>query len=132
MGDEFYCSIKLVSGEEIFALISVDENDGDPIIILQNPVMIEMIESPVGIFVKINPWMKIPDDDLYMIKLDKVITMTEIKDKQTIQMYNRYLRDSNGKDDDSSDETGKVSISNKMGYITSVEEARKRLENLFK
>jgi hypothetical protein len=132
MGDEFYCSIKLVSGEEIFALISVDENDGDPIIILQNPVIIEVIESPMGIFIKINPWMKIPDDDLYIIKLDKVITMTEIKDKQTIKMYNRYLRDSNGNTNNSEDETGKVIISDKMGYLSSVEDARKRLEDLFK
>jgi hypothetical protein len=132
MGDEFYCSIKLVSGEEIFALISVDENDGDPIIILQNPVIIEVIESPMGIFIKINPWMKIPDDDLYIIKLDKVITMTEIKDKQTIKMYNRYLRDSNGDTNNSEDETGKVIISDKMGYLSSVEDARKRLEDLFK
>ena len=29
MGDEFYSSIKLVSGEEIFSLVSIDENDGE-------------------------------------------------------------------------------------------------------
>ena len=28
MEEEFYSIIKLVSGEEIFALVSVDENDG--------------------------------------------------------------------------------------------------------
>ena len=37
MGDEFYCILKLVSGEEILSLIMIDENNGDPIIILQNP-----------------------------------------------------------------------------------------------
>ena len=35
MGEEFYAAIKLVTGEEIFSLVSVDENGGDPIIILQ-------------------------------------------------------------------------------------------------
>ena len=34
MGDEFHAVLKLVTGEEIFALVSVDENDGDPIICL--------------------------------------------------------------------------------------------------
>ena len=43
MGDEFYAVLKLVTGEEIFALVSVDENDGDPIIMLSNPVVMKML-----------------------------------------------------------------------------------------
>ena len=39
MGEEFHSIIKLITGEEIFSLVSVDENDGDPIIMLQNPVI---------------------------------------------------------------------------------------------
>ena len=35
MGDEFYAIIKLVSGEEVLSLVSVDENDGDPLIVIQ-------------------------------------------------------------------------------------------------
>lgn len=128
MADEFYCSIKLVSGEEVFSLISVDDNDGDPIIIMQNPVMIEMIEAPMGVMIKVIPWMKIPNDDLYFIKLDKVITMTEIKDQQTIALYNRYLNED--KEEEELGEDGRVKISNQMGYISSVEEARRRLEKL--
>ena len=42
MGDEFHAVLKLVTGEEIFALVSVDENDGDPIIMLSNPVIMKM------------------------------------------------------------------------------------------
>ena len=48
MGEEFYAAIKLVTGEEIFSLISVDENDGDPIIILQNPVVMKPTQGPGG------------------------------------------------------------------------------------
>ncbi len=129
MGDEFYCSIKLVSGEEIFSLIMIDENDGDPIIILQNPIVIDIFESQLGSVIKVNPWMKIPKDDIYMIKLDKVITMTEVTDPSTIQIYNRYNNEIN---DDTIDEDGKVTLSNQMGYISSVEEARKSLEKLIK
>ena len=84
MGEEFYSSIKLVSGEEIFALISVDENDGDPIIVLQNPVVIKIITRHSGQLVKIKPWIELPNDDFFAIKLDKIITMTEVNDELTI------------------------------------------------
>ncbi len=129
MGEEFYCSIKLISGEEIFSLVSVDENDGDPIILLQNPIIINVIETPMGSMIKVDPWMKVPKDDLYIIKLDKVITMTEVTDHSVIEIYQRYNNDLN---DEENDGTGKVKISNQMGYISSVEDARQWLENLIK
>ena len=34
MGEEFHAVLKLITGEEIFSLVSVDENDGDSIIML--------------------------------------------------------------------------------------------------
>ena len=129
MGEEFYCAIKLVSGEEIFSLVMIDENNEDPIIILQNPIIINTFNTPMGSFIKVNPWMKIPKDEIYMIKLDKVITMTEITDPITIQIYDRYNNYSN---DDTIDNEGKVKLSTQMGYISSVEEARKNLEKIIK
>jgi len=84
MGEEFYASIKLVSGEEIFALISVDENEGDTILILQNPVIMKVLDSPHGTYVKVKPWMDIATDDIFIVKLDKVITMSEINDKKLL------------------------------------------------
>jgi hypothetical protein len=130
MGEEFYCVLKLVTGEEIFSLIMVDENDGDPIIILQNPVIMKMFYNHTGSHVKIKPWMEIPDDDIFLIKLDKVVTMTEVKDNIMIGFYEQYLKDDG--EEYVATKDGQVKISNKMGYISSVEDARKRLENLFK
>ena len=128
MGEEFYCSLKLVSGEEIFSLICVDENDGDPIIVLQNPVIMKIQQSISGMVIKIKPWMEIPDDDFYFIKLDKIITMTEISDEMTIGFYQKYL---SNEGITSIEDDGKVKITNKMGYISSVEDARKNLEKIF-
>jgi hypothetical protein len=129
MNEDFYCSLKLVSGEEIFSLICVDENDGDPIIVLQNPVTMKVQQSQSGLIIKIKPWMEIPDDDFYFIKLDKVITMTEINDPITIEFYNKYLNDEPNSPISSD---GKVNITDKMGYISTVEDARKNLEKIFK
>ena len=130
MGEEFYCVLKLVSGEEILSLICVDENDGDPIIVLQNPVVVKVYSGPTGSQVKIKPWMELPNDDFFMIKLDKIITMTETTDKKLIHLYHHYLSD-----DDSIElykSSGEVKVSNEMGYVSSVEDARKKLEELYK
>jgi hypothetical protein len=128
MGEEFYCILKLVSGEEIFSLMSIDENDGDPIIILQNPVIMKSHHNNNGSYVKIKPWVELSSDDLFFIKLDKVITMTETNDDKIIKIYEHYLKSD-------SIETykpgGKVPLSTEMGYVSSVEEARKKLENLY-
>ena len=131
MEDEFHAAIKLVSGEEIFALMSIDENDGDPILLLQNPVIMKVLESPHGVYVKVKPWMDIPTDDLYVLKLDKIITMREVNDKKVIGFYEKYLEEDD-EDDGGFVEPGKVKISGKMGYVSSVDEARKRLERIFK
>ena len=128
MGEEFHAVIKLVTGEEIFALVSVDENDGDPILLLMNPVIMKVMRNHVGQYVKVKPWMEIPTDELYVIKYDKIITMTEVKEEQTIKFYNRYLNE----DDVDFDDDGRTKISDKMGYISTVDDAREMLENLYK
>ena len=130
MGDDFYCILKLVSGEELLSIVSVDDNDGDPIVVMQNPVILELIDTKEKSYVKVRPWMELPNDDFFMIKLDKIITMTETTDRNLIDVYTKYLND-----DGSIDvykPSGEVKLSNDMGYISSVEDARKKLEELYK
>ena len=127
MGDAFHAVLKLVTGEEIFALVSVDENDGDPIIMLSNPVVMKMLYNGAGQYVKVRPWLELPTEDLFLMKYDKIVTMSEISDKQMIKFYNRYLNE----DDVDIELDGKVSLNPKMGFITTVEDARKSLENIF-
>jgi hypothetical protein len=130
MGEEFYCILKLVSGEEIFSSVMVDENEGDPIVILQNPVIMKAFQNQNGMYLKVKPWIEMSTDDLFMIKLDKIITMTESKDKHLISAYEGYLQ--NNDSVEIYHPEGRVKPSQKMGYISSVEEARKSLEKIFK
>ena len=127
MGEEFHAVIKLVTGEEIFSLVCVNENDGDPILLLMNPVIMKVMRNHVGEYVKVRPWMEISTDDFYVIKYDKIITMTEVKEGKMIEFYNKYLNE----DDFDWEEDGRTKISDKMGYISSVEDARKTLEKLY-
>ena len=93
-----------------------------------NPVIMKVMRNHVGQYVKVKPWMEIPSDDMYVIKYDKIITMTEVNEEQIITFYNRYLND----EDVDFDEDGKTKISDKMGYVSSVKDARKMLEKIFK
>ena len=129
MQEEFYSIIKLVSGEEVLSLISIDDNDGDPLVILQNPIIMKMIESPQGLYIKVKSWMELSSDDFFIIRPDKIITMTETKDKNLIEVYNNYIEDNDSIEVHTP--SGKVKPSSKMGYVSSVEEARESLENLY-
>jgi hypothetical protein len=131
MGEEFYAIIKLISGEEIISLVSVDENDGDPLIVLQNPLTMKMTHSSVGSFIKVKPWMELAEDDIFIIKLDRIITMTETKNKKVIEVYDSYINDEED-DIDLYKPSGQVKVSDKMGYVSSVEKARETLEKIYK
>ena len=129
MEEEFYSIIKLVSGEEIFALVSVDENDENPILVLQNPVVISTVNTPGGSMIKVKPWLNLTEESMFMIRLDKVITMIESKDQKLIDVYNNYNDDT---DEENVSLDGSVIPTSKMGYLSSVKDARKDLEDLFK
>jgi len=129
MEDEFYAIIKLVSGEEIFSLILVDNfQDENTVIALQKPVVMWSNTTPNGTFIKVKPWMELTDEDIFMIHLDKVITMTESKDKKLINLYNHYINE----DINLLKESGIIKPDYEMGYISTVDEARKKLEKVFK
>jgi hypothetical protein len=131
MGDEFYCVIKLVSGEEIFSLVCVDDNDDNPIIIMENPVIIKTIQNSNGFYIKVKPWIEYSSDNIFIVKMDKIITMTESYDEKLIGLYKNYLSES----DDGIEvykPGGEVELSSEMGYVSSVEESRIKLENQFK
>ena len=127
MSDEFYGVIKLVTGEEIFALCSVDENNGTPMVLVQSPVTMKVLSNGTGQYVKVKPWLELATEDIYLINYERIITMSEVKDKKMIEFYDRYLEE----DDVDVEIDGKVSINEKMGYLSTVSEARKMLEKLY-
>ena len=138
MGDEFYAIIKLVSGEEVLSLISIDENDGDPLVVMQNPITMKLLHSRNGMHVKVKSWMELASDDFFIVRPDKILTMTETHDKRMIEIYTNYIEDEDDMDiyspQSSSNEksSSEITPSRKMGYLSTVEEARKSLENIFK
>jgi hypothetical protein len=127
MEEDFYAVIKLVSGEEIFSIVCPSEEEGRTMLILNNPVVIEVVVmKQIGMQgYKIDPWLKFADDDTFLLDMDKILTISEVRDEETIEMYHKFLRQRDKKN-------SKNSLTPEMGYLSSVSEARKRFEKLYR
>jgi hypothetical protein len=125
--DEFYASLKLTSGEEILALVMVDNSGVPEDIVVSNPVVCEEIRSsgtniPMGY--KFEPWMKLTDDDTFVISLKKVITISQINSTELIDTYKDLV--------EHGFKATNPDLTKDMGYINSVSKARDILEKLYK
>ena len=127
MNEEFYATIKLISGEEIFAQVTPCEEEDRTLLILDTPVIFESITiKHMGVSaMKVEPWISMGDDSMILIDMNKVITINEVKDEQILCIYNKYLRD---KDRDSN----QTKVNENMGFLASIAEARVSLEKLYK
>jgi hypothetical protein len=126
--DDFYATIKLKTGEEIFAKVAASEEEDRTILIITNPITVNEIKSRQGILgYKIEPWLKTTTEDMFILNLNDVLTMSESSDIEMIMMYQNYVRQSN------KNETSNHSkINRRMGYIANVNDAKEILEKLYK
>ena len=125
--DDFYATLKLVSGEEIFAKVAASEEDNRTMLILHHPITIAEIRGRGGIVgYKVEPWLKTTKEDMFIMNMDKVLTLSESHDMEMIMMYQNFLRDSNR------DQQNHSKINRRMGYISNVNDARENLEKIFK
>ena len=122
--DDFYCTIKLKCGDEIFCKVAATEEEDRTLLLLSNPITVEeiVVRGTVTGY-KVEPWLKTTEEDLIIINMDDVLTMTENSNMDMIVYYHDYLRKNN--------KENKSSLSKEMGYISSVKEAKKSLERLY-
>jgi hypothetical protein len=125
--DDFYATLKLKSGEEIFAKVAPSEEDDRTLLLVSNPIIISEIKTRLGVVgYKFEPWLKTTTEDLFIINLDDVMTMSESNDIEIISMYQSYIR-SNKKLNNN-----EYKINRRMGYISNVTDAKEILEKIFK
>ena len=125
MEDDFYATIKLKCGEEIFCRTSATVEEDRTLLLLSNPITIEeiVVRGTVTGY-KVEPWLKTTEEDLLIINMNDVLTMTENNNIDMIMYYEDYLRKNN--------KNNKSDLSREMGYISSVKDAKKTLEKLYK
>ena len=118
---EFLAAIKLVSGEEILSMVpSVHDENGDYLIV-ENPIEVEEVMLPnkqAG--AKVQPWMKFSREEQFVIPKDKIITIVEVTEEVAV-FYHMSLRKLNTD-----------FITDAKGRISTVDEARIKLDKIFK
>ena len=128
MEDDFYASLKLISGEEIFARIAACEEENRTLLLLHHPVLVSQVKLPGGSITtgyKVEPWLKTSKDDLFVVNLEDVLTLNESNDLETIAMHEAF-----SKQQDHLYRPEKK-LNRKMGYISTIKEAKKSLEQLY-
>ena len=125
--EEFVATVKLVSGEEILTKVIIDYSSKEEQIIIDNPVICQEVRShganvPLGY--KFEPWIKMSDEEIYIIDLDKIITLSEIKDDLVIKTYNNII--------EGGFKRQHPDLDRQMGYVNSVDKARQMIEKLYK
>ena len=125
--DDFYATIKLKSGEEVFARVAASEEEDRTILIVHTPVTVIEIKSKNGLVgYKVEPWLKTTRDDMFLIDMNNVITLSESSDMEMIVMYQHFLRDAQR------ELHHQHKLNRRMGYISNVKDAKEVLEKIFK
>ena len=126
MEEDFYATVKFKSGEEVFSKVAASEEEDRTMLILSNQITVNEIKSRSGsVGYKIEPWLKTTSEDMFIVKLDDVLTMSESSDIEMIMMYQDYVRSSHKNSNESN-------LNRKMGYLGTVNDTKELLEKIFK
>jgi len=124
--DDFYATLILKSGEEIFAKVAASDEENRVMLIVHHPITINEIKSKGNLVgYKVEPWLKTSKDDLFVVNLEDVLTLNESNDMETIAMHESFSK----QQDHIYNPERK--LNRKMGYISTISEAKKSLEKLF-
>ena len=125
--DDFYATIKLKSGEEVFARVAASEEEDRTMLIVHTPVTVSEIKNKSGLVgYKVEPWLKTTRDDMFLIDMNNVITLSESTDMEMIIMYQHFLKDAQRQPHQ------QHKLNRRMGYISNVKDAKENLEKIFK
>ena len=127
MEEDFYATVKLKSGEEIFAKVSYSEEADRTFLVLSTPIVIDKIKNRAGMQgFRVEPWLKTSKEEIFVINLDDVLTLSESDDLETISMHETFSK----QHEQYYNQERK--LNRKMGYISTISEAKESLEKLFK
>ena len=126
--DDFYCTVKLKSGEEIFARVAASEEEDTTMLLVSHPIIVNEIKGRMGVVgYKIEPWLKTTTDDMFVVNLEDVLTMSESTDIEMIMMYQDYIRSS----ESDKNSTNQSSLDRKMGRLGNVNDVKEILEKIY-
>ena len=124
MEDDFYATVKLKCGDEIFAKICASDEGDRTLLLVSNPIVVEEVKARGHLTgFKFEPWLKTSNEDLFIINLDDVLTLSESENMEMIMFYQDYIKKMN--------KSNLTKLNKKMGYVSTVNDAKELLENLY-
>jgi hypothetical protein len=125
--EDFYATLKLKTGEEIFAKVAATEEDDRTFLLVSNPIIVSELKGRMGVMgYKLEPWLKTTTEDMFILNMDDILTMSESSDIEMITLYQSYIKQSEKL------KTKQTKLNRSMGYISNVNDAKEILEKLFK
>ena len=130
MEEEFYATLKLVSGEEVVAKVCYLPDEDK--IMLDRPLMVENAKQKKGQLevtgFALKEWINATFDTMFIINKDHVLTMTEIEN-EIVDFYEKTInRIESGKS-----LAGKGDkLPRRAGYLGSIKQVKKALEDIYK
>ena len=125
MEEEFYATLKLTSNEELLAKVCyLTEED---CLLVEKPLLVTRSnQKRNGRLVEgfsLSDWVMSSYEELYVIKMEQVVTLSEL-DEKILVFYENHLNDS-------LDDSTRNKLSKEMGYLGTVSDQKKKLEDLF-
>lgn len=129
MEEEFYATLKLVSGEEIVSKVCYLPDEDK--ILLDKPLQVEQAKQKKGQLevtgFTFKEWVSATFEDMFIIRRDHVLTMIEI-DETIQEFYEKTVR----RLESGRQLTGKGNkLPRASGYLGSIQETKKSLEDIF-
>ena len=129
MDEEFFATIKLITGEELVSKVCYlgDEDK----VLLENPLQVDPAKQRKGQLeisgFSFREWVSATFDNMFIINRDHIITVSEVEGP-IVDFYQKTLqRIENGKS--LNNRGGKLPRGS--GYLGSVKDAKKSLEDIF-
>ena len=140
--EDFYGVIKLTNGEEILAKTVLTEDNGETLIFISSPVLIQHVMKDLADGKTMRAmgfanWMQMSDEEFFILREKDIITIASMS-KEVIFMYETFINNGEEFDPDEfeskelKDSNLHIKPDSKMGYLGKVEEARKLFEEIYK
>ena len=130
MGEEFFATVKLITGEEIVSKVVYLEDEDK--VMLENPLQVDSAKQRKGALeisgFSFREWVCATFDKMFILNRNHIITMSEIEGPIVDFYKETLLRMENGKS--LNGKGGKLPRGS--GYLGSVTDMKKSLENIFK
>ena len=130
MGEEFFATVKLITGEEIVSKVVYLEDEDK--VMLENPLQVDPAKQRKGALeisgFSFREWVCATFDKMFIINRDHIITISEVEGPIVDFYKETLLRMENGKS--LNGKGGKLPRGS--GYLGSVTDMKKSLENIFK